>query len=201
MDKKVSFAWTSLLINLELFCKPSRSMNLIRFNKHLGFKWHFEALMSISEDFWDLSIFEKYGLLLYDIFVESFEQHIWLSFGISFELGKMANITDSLIYINLPLSLKNVQKCIKCSRNAQMAKFVQNISFLQDIPGFVSFICANMNTHKNMCHARHGTYINHFCKTETFLLSFSSVSMQSITPAATSWRSSCEGGHYLWWHW
>ena len=70
----------------------------------------------------------------------------------------MANITDSLIYINLPLSLKNVQKCIKCSRNAQMAKFVQNISFLQDIPGFVSFICANMNTHKNMCHAKMYTY-------------------------------------------
>ena len=39
-----------------------------------------------------------------------------------------------------------------------MAKFVQNISFLQDIPGFVSFICANMNMHKNMCHAKMYAY-------------------------------------------
>ena len=45
--------------------------------------------------------------------------------------------------------------------------------------------------------------IYHFCKTDTFLLSFSSLSMQSITPAATSWRSSCDGDYHWhrYWYW
>ena len=43
--------------------------------------------------------------------------------------------------------------------------------------------------------------MHHFCKMDTFLLSFSSLSMQSMTPAATSCRSSCEGDYQWHWHW